>query len=82
MASLKVLDCTYRVIGTLSCISYKRSYLGHRFDSNDTLDSKVGLIGQMSSEIIGAKLISRDERIRDQELGPLVKEGILSMQNE
>lgn len=63
----------YAVIGAFCRVAQSRGNLGHSLDADDPLDGEIGLVGQGAGKVICADLISRNERIGDQELGPLVQ---------
>ena len=48
--------------------------LGHGLDADDALDREVGLVRETAREVVRAQLVRGHERVRDQELRPLVEE--------
>ena len=77
--------CTCRVMLSVGTKIHGSAHLSHGPDADDALDRKVRLVREMPascsaavdsdevhepSEVVCAKLLSRDERVRDQELCP------------
>ena len=65
---------THAVVVRLRSVARKLGNFGHGLDAHDTLDSEIGLVRERSCEVIRAELVRGDERVRDQEAGPLVKQ--------
>ncbi len=64
----------YTVVVAFGGIPENQGNFCHSLDSNDAFDSEIGLIGQRSREIISADLVSRNKRVGDEELRPLIQE--------
>ena len=64
---------SYSVVVALSRVTQQRGDFSHSPNSNDTFDSQVSLIRERPCKVIRANLISWNECVRDQELGPLVE---------
>lgn len=62
----------YAVIRATRGVADQRSDLCHGLDTDDALDREVRLVRQAAREVIRADLVRGDERVRDQELRPLV----------
>lgn len=62
---LQGVKSTYAVIRALGGLSERTPDVRHRFDSYDTLDGEICLVGQRSGKIIRADLIRRDQCVRD-----------------
>ena len=65
---------THTVVRRSRVVAHKQRDLRHRLDADDALDCEVRLIGQAAREVVRAELVRGDERVRDEELRPLVEE--------
>lgn len=68
------LRVTYAVVRAACRVSDERGNLSHRLDTDDAFDCQVRLVGEAACEVICADLVRGDERVRDEELRPLVQQ--------
>lgn len=64
---------TYTVVRAPGGVPDERRDLRHGLDADDALDGEVRLVREAAREVVRADLVGRDERVRDQELRPLVE---------
>ena len=64
---------THAIVVALRSLTDERGNLGHGLDAYYTLDSEVSLVRQATCEVVRANLVSGNQRLRNQELGPLVQ---------
>lgn len=64
---------TDTVIGVFSIVAQQLLDFSHAADPNDTLDREVGLVSELSGEIVRAQLERRNQRVLDEVLRPLVQ---------
>lgn len=68
---IRMLKCapsyltTHGEVVTLRRIASQTLNLSHSANTNDSLDSQICLIFEVTSEVVSAELIRRDEGIRD-----------------
>ena len=71
------VEDAYAIVVCLGGVAQETSNLGHSLDANNALNSEIGLVRKRARKVVRAELCRGDERVRDQEPSPLIKQSKL-----
>ena len=71
---------TYAIVRRLRVVPIELRDLRHGLDADNTLNREVRLVRKRASEAVRAELLRRLQRVRDEEMRPLIEEVVLQGQ--